>query len=283
MPFKLNFGPSTEFSLPSHRSLQVQGRDASAFLQAQCMNDVNALLPGHWHYSGWLNPQGRVMALFYVLKIDNERLFLVIPELDAQAVMQALQRFVFRMKVAITLETDWHVNGSWQQPGAPDKSGLSVEADTRIAWRPWFSEGRRELCLSRTPAAYDPALEALWHSWDMAAGWPWLTADLCGQWTPQMLSLQRLEAYSLKKGCYPGQEIVARTHYLGKSKRALYWISGQGLAPLQAIQHAGQDIGKLVNASPDGRHGIAVLGGDFDESVTLSRGPDPVSVGTLKM
>lgn len=283
MPFKLNFGPSTEFGLPSHRILQVQGRDAAAFLQAQCMNDVNALQAGHWHYNGWLNPQGRVMALFYVLKIDNEQFLLVIPERDPQAVMIALQRFIFRMKVTITLETEWHVHGSWQQPGQAETSALSGEMGETIAWRPWFSENRRELRLSRTPAPYDPALEALWHSWDMAGGWPWLDAELSGQWTPQMLSLQRLEAFSLKKGCYPGQEIVARTHYLGKSKRALYQVYGQGLAPLQTIQQSGQDIGKLVNASFDGSHGIAVLSSDFEDSVTLFRGSDPVSVGALKM
>ena len=76
--------------------------------------------------------------------------------------------------------------------------------------------------------------------------------------TPQMLSLDRLGAYSLRKGCYPGQEIVARTHYLGQAKRELLRISGEGLAEGQALAADGTPAGTLVCARGDGREALAV-------------------------
>jgi folate-binding Fe-S cluster repair protein YgfZ len=84
-----------------------------------------------------------------------------------------------------------------------------------------------------------------------------------------MLSLQRLNAFSLKKGCYPGQEIVARTHYLGKSKRQLVALSGPGLAAGQAVQQNGLDIGKIVNANRTGSFGVAILLTDIDPSAQI--------------
>ena len=78
-------------------------------------------------------------------------------------------------------------------------------------------------------------------------------------WTPQMLSLERLAAFSLKKGCYPGQEIVARTHYLGKSKRSLVRIEGRDLASGQSLLGgAGEELGQLASATDDGRQALAV-------------------------
>lgn len=112
----------------------------------------------------------------------------------------------------------------------------------------------------------------------MAGGWVWIDQDLQAVWTPQMLSLQRLNAFSLKKGCYPGQEIVARTHYLGKSKRQLVALGGQGLSAGETVQQNGQDAGKVVNANRAGSFGVAVLPTDIDPSAPILN-----SSGTLQL
>jgi folate-binding protein YgfZ len=104
----------------------------------------------------------------------------------------------------------------------------------------------------------------------MLIGWVWITEHLQARWTPQMLSLQSLNAFSLKKGCYPGQEIVARTHYLGKSKRQLVELEGLGLAEGQAVQLNGEDVGNVVNANQAGTFGVAVLAAGLKPTDALS-------------
>src|SRR5690606_859214 len=72
------------------------------------------------------------------------------------------------------------------------------------------------------------------------------------QWTPQQLALDRLAAYSVKKGCYPGQEIVARTHFLGKAKRSLQCFTAAGPVVAGAsVRHEAQDVGEVVRVAPD--------------------------------
>jgi hypothetical protein len=87
-----------------------------------------------------------------------------------------------------------------------------------------------------------------------------------------MLSLDRLQAFSLRKGCYPGQEIVARTHYLGQAKRQLARLAGAGLqAGLEIRDGSGHGVGSLVCATSDGREGLAVLAATR-EGMTLADG-----------
>src|SRR5690606_9767671 len=108
------------FALPDHHVVTLRGRDALAFAQAQFMSDVAALADGHWQWSGWLTPKGRVVALFALLKIGADTVHLVLHDADPAGFAAQLQRFVFRSKV--TIET-----GAWEAGGAfdahPDASG----------------------------------------------------------------------------------------------------------------------------------------------------------------
>jgi tRNA-modifying protein YgfZ len=284
MPFKLNFEPTPEFKLTGHAVVQVSGIDSGVFLQAQCMNDVNNLGEACWQYNGWLNPQGRVMALFYLLKLDASHFYLVIPSLDPHTLLAELQRFVFRAKVRLSVASEMAVIGQFVAESFESAKTCRLgEADTPLAWRSWGCKGQRRLCLRPASTPENAELQVRWQACDLALGWPWIGELQRGLWTPHMLSLERLEAFSLKKGCYPGQEIVARTHYLGKSKRCLMAVSGLGLVALQSIQQQGSELGKVVNASPDGNMAIAVLPRDFDDSITLSNALGPVSVSALEM
>ena len=112
-----NQQPTTipEFSLPDHDVLAITGRDAVKFAHAQFMSDVAALAPGHWHWSGWLTPKGRVIALFALLKLDDETLWLLLPDVDALEFAAQLQRYVFRSKLQLTPRGD---------PGSSPGQGL---------------------------------------------------------------------------------------------------------------------------------------------------------------
>ena len=98
-----------------------------------------------------------------------------------------------------------------------------------------------------------------------------------------MLGLQRLSAFSLKKGCYPGQEIVARTHYLGKSKRDLVTVRGTALQAGQALHADTQEAGTVIDAAAGGDWGVAVLPAPADGGMALSNPAGRVDVATIEI
>src|SRR3546814_95283 len=106
------------FALPGHAVVALQGPDSLAFAHAQFMNDVRPLDDGQWQWSGWLSPKGRVLALFVLLRRSPESIWLVLPDADAQAFADALKRFVFRSKVAISVRDDLHVAGCFADGGS---------------------------------------------------------------------------------------------------------------------------------------------------------------------
>jgi hypothetical protein len=257
MPDNPQAAPGGGFSLPDHRVLELSGRDATAFAHAQFMNDVAALAPGHWQWNGWLTPKGRVVALFALLKLDPERLCLLLPDADPVELAAQLQRFVFRSKLRIAPRDDLRATGGFGHPVAAagallagDETG--IELDMGGAGRP------RWLRISSGQGSPDDAALASWRAFDLEHGLPRLPPGQAEQWTPQMLSLERLQAFSVKKGCYPGQEIVARTHFLGQAKRGLALFETN--APVAAgagVSEGERALGTVVSSV--GRLALAVL------------------------
>jgi len=243
--------PAREFRLPSHEVLAIIGRDAAAFAQAQFMNDVAALGDGQWQWNGWLTPKGRVLALFALLRIDAEMLWLLLPDADPAELADALRRYVFRSKLKIEVCGDLHASGGFDAPAqargpAWARIGDAVELDMS------GDGGPRRLRIDAAPADDDAAALARWDAADLAHGLPRLPASQAGQWTPQQLSLERLRAFSVKKGCYPGQEIVARTHFLGQAKRglALYETDAAPAAGAEVFEDT-RAVGSIVaSAAP---------------------------------
>jgi folate-binding protein YgfZ len=238
------------FRLPDHEVLAITGRDAAKFAHAQFMSDVAALAAGHWHWSGWLTPKGRVIALFALLKFDDETLWLLLPDFDAGELASQLQRYVFRSKLELEPRDDLRASGAFAAPtqaaGASfARTGEGVELDFGA------DGGPRTLRIDAPPADDDAKPQAEWFAFDLAHGLPRLPTSQREHWTPQQLSLERLRAFSVKKGCYPGQEIVARTHFLGQAKRGLVALSAAKPLPVGAdVELDGAAIGKIVSASP---------------------------------
>lgn len=246
--------------------LALEGRDALAFAQAQFCNDVRALAIGQWQWSGWLNPKGRVLALFALLRTGEDSLWLVLPDAPAAALAERLKAFVFRSKVALHRPTDWVACGSLDTARLDPLNQASGDAGD--GWRLDFGgdAGGRTLHLlprERAPTAADPALDAAWRLFDVRHGLPRLDFDAEHGWTPQMLSLDRLGAYSVKKGCYPGQEIVARTHFLGQAKRGLVRLGSASALPMHGdvLDTEGRGMGPLVCVAPapEGCEALAVV------------------------
>lgn len=250
------------FALPDHRLIALSGRDAVAFAQAQFMNDVGLLEPRSWQWNGWLTSKGRVVALFALLKLSDETLWLLLPDAEPTELAAALQRFVFRSKVKIEVRQDVHVSGSFTAiDGAAQGSALGGDDGVETVEMDLGGDaGPRSLRISvGASAAADPQALARWQAYDLEHGLPRLPASQAGHWTPQQLSLERLQAFSVKKGCYPGQEIVARTHFLGQAKRGLALFEGDAALVAGADVMAGSvALGKLVAAVDAGDRHVAL-------------------------
>ncbi|HEU0153766.1 MAG TPA: folate-binding protein [Arenimonas sp.] len=282
MTFKTNLSPASCPALSGFGVMTVRGPDAARFLQAQLMNDVAALAVGQWHWTGWLTPKGRVIALFALARLDDDRFLAVSPDMPADALREALQRFVFRSKLAIDAAPGW-VAAAGPVCGTPAPDRFAGEAPGVLALDFGTHDAPRTLWLlpSGDPALApaDPVVDAAWLAHDLVLGLPRLPPSQREAWTPQMLSLGRLSAFSLKKGCYPGQEIVARTHYLGQSKRELVRILGEGLAVGQPVMAGERTAGTLACATADGREGLAVMAaGDAGEFTVGGRPCRPATL-----
>ena len=231
--------PANEFHLSDHRVLALCGRDSIAFAQAQCMNDVTLLGDGQWQWNGWLNAKGRVIALFALMRLNPETLWLLLPDVPAEDLAGQLRGYVFRSKVSVTARNDLQVIGSFAAPlhAQFNQIGQLGETTDEIVELDLSAQGgARRLCIRTPSATEDAACLAQWAAFDLQHGLPRLPAAQAEHWTPQQLGLDRLAAFSVKKGCYPGQEIVARTHFLGQTKRTA------GLLHTPRTQVAGEDI-----------------------------------------
>jgi folate-binding protein YgfZ len=257
----------------SHNALlAVTGDDAAAFLHAQLTNDVQSLPPGAAQWNGWCSAKGRLLATFMLLRAaDGFRLML--PAEIAPAVAKRLAMFVLRSKVKIADvgEDTTRLAFAGKTAGVivarywgftPDPM-RSVEKDgaTCIAL-----DAERFVILAPTDRA--PALWAIlaenatpagpdaW-SWSLIqAGIPVVTAATQEAFVPQMANFELVGGVSFRKGCYPGQEIVARTQYRGILKRRMARVHAAGEprpAPGESVYSGAfgeQAAGAIVNAAP---------------------------------
>ncbi len=246
--------------LDDYSIVGFDGPDAVAFAHAQFANDVASLPVGHWQWNAWLTAKGRVIAVFALLKRAPDALLALVPDMPADAFAEPLKRFVFRRKLRIASRADLAAIGIVQPPqqaaGATfvSTTGHGIELD-------FGSAGcARTLSVAASESATDlPADDGSWRRMDLRFGLPRLDAGQREQWTPQQLALDRLQAYSVSKGCYPGQEIVARTHFLGKAKRAATLLELPGsVNPGDAVTRAGTAIGTVASTAA-GTLALAVL------------------------
>ena len=250
------------FALPGQSILAIEGPDAARFAQAQFMSDVASLADGSWQWSGWLTPKGRVIALFAVLRFDAGHVWLLVPDADIEALRASLQRFVFRTKLTLRVRDERFLSGTFASPSMAAGARFAESADGVIELDLGTTETPRTLSVRGDPAGIDDGATAKWNAFDLAHGLPRLAVSQAEHWTPQQLSLDRLQAYSVKKGCYPGQEIVARTHFLGQAKRGLVLFDADvAITVGSEVRDGERAIGSVVSAvsGDEGNRMLAVL------------------------
>ena len=263
-------------SLPHLAILDITGEDAQTFLQNQVPSDIRLLNPERAQISGWCTAKGRLLTTFVLWPIkDGYRLVLASDVRDSIA--KRLRMYVLRLKVQVTV-VDEPVYGLLDVPAATptEFDGLMLPAtDWQVSCNDRITivrlDSERCLLIGRinldTVSAATSTASAAWYRADITHGFPLVTLATSEHYVPQMINLDKLGGVSFKKGCYPGQEIVARTHYLGKIKRHLYRVRAE--YPLHAGQEVratvlnGQSCGSLMTTAPtaDGAQwlGLAVL------------------------
>jgi len=202
--------------LPEVNCLLIEGADARRFAQAQFSGDIESLAEGRWQWNAWLDTQGRVQALMHLADLGGERLLAILRGGDAEATRAGLSRYVFRAKASVTVRIF-----SGHADGVLPLGHVDTNAPGGIA----IGYGDRSLRLKASGAHTDPAAANAWRLADIRAGWPTLPAG-DAPFLPPALALEKLGAVSFDKGCYPGQEIVARLHYRGGHKFGLYHVRG---------------------------------------------------------
>ena len=192
--------------------IRFSGVDAGRFLHSQLSADVQGLASGDSSFACYCEPKGRVLSLMLVYR-DDDDYFVIMSTSLTSAVIDRLKIYVMRSRVNIEILSDYSVSGIQ----AHDEQA-SVVNSNRIIELP----GSRQ-CLVVTPsdisAETDAHKQADWKISELQKGISWLGPETSGQFLPQMLGYEELGAVNYRKGCYPGQEIVARTHYLGTVKR----------------------------------------------------------------
>ena len=252
MPDNLPATAAPALALPDHALVALEGADAAAFAHAQFANDVNGLGDGQWQWNAWLTPKGRVIAVFALLRLAADRILLVVPDTSTEELATQLQRFVFRRKLKIGAAHNLQVGGAFQKSGLARNARIGMHGDAFELDYGDAGVARTLVIAPATLPAADAGFERRWFATDLQAGLPRLPAQQREQWTPQQLSLERLHAFSVKKGCYPGQEIVARTHFLGKAKRGLALLEAvAGVEPGMEVKDGERVVGSIISVSQD--------------------------------
>jgi folate-binding protein YgfZ len=246
--------------LPFLGVLRLSGPDAASFLQGQVTHDTGLLADGRTLLAACSTPQGRVVALLRLRQHGDSVLALLPTEL-VEPLAARLGRFVLRAKVRLEPATDLVATAPAEASGR--SAGDVAAAGPDGIWFD-YAPGRRVLVAPRAAAASLPApwpgdaareIEDAWWLADIAAGLPQVFAASSEAFVPQMLNLDRLDAISFTKGCYTGQEIVARTQHLGRIKRRtarLRLPAGPTLPPLAGLTLDGAKVAEVVMSAPCG-------------------------------
>jgi tRNA-modifying protein YgfZ len=217
------------------QAIVIEGPDAAAFAHSQFTSQVVTLPVGQWQFSSWLDAQGRVRNLFHLARLGDERLLMLLRGGEAMPFAEALRRFVFRSRVKLLMAESMLLSSSTALP-----AHIVDTQDDIIR----LGCGSHSLQLSIN-GTHDDA----WQLAQLHAGWPWLPDATLNEFLPPSLSLHRLGAVALDKGCYPGQEIVARLHYRGGNKRHLHRVKlSRSVSDGEELRRDGREFVRILTA-----------------------------------
>lgn len=274
--------------------IAISGEDAGSFLQGQLSCDVNALEINACTYGSYCTAKGRVLATCLLWRSDSG-FFMALPRDLLTAIQKRLTMYVLRAKVKLADVSNELVllglsaaggGGEFAgyfsavpasiHHGERDDNGLLLRL-SEVRWL-WIGEASAATRIwTGLTHVFKPVGAAAWSWLDIRAGLPWITQATQEQFVPQMINLELIGGVSFQKGCYPGQEIVARTQYLGKLKRRMYLasIAAADATPASGTELFSEDLGEqasgmVVSAQPSPTGGFDLLAVTQTSSVGAS-------------
>ncbi len=262
--------------------LKFTGEDARRFLHAQLSCDVEALAPGQATYGSYNTAKGRMLASFLLWR-DGSDFMMQLPRELCESIRKRLSMYILRSKVKAVEASDecilfglsgarWEavLNPSFKNiPGKPltfvTDNGTSLLRLDRQRFEIIAPRARAYEVRAALSAHAAPVPASSWDWTNIRAGVPSITPATQEQFVPQMANLDLIGGVSFSKGCYPGQEIVARMHYRGRLKQRMYLAHIANAGPpqpgdkLYSADHGDQASGMIVNAAPSPAGGHDVL------------------------
>ena len=261
--------------LPQLGLLEISGKDAARFLQGQLTCDVNEVDEANTRLGAHCTPKGRIVATFRIAR-RAESFYLLLPRSMIERLQTTLQKYVKFFKASLTdLSSTWQslgLEGFTDQIPFPTESNGAITSEEgfiiRVPGRSRFLiVGEKDWIAQQRTALLNSAQlvdSEHWMVLDIEAGFPSILPETQDMFTPHDLSYPDLGGISFTKGCYTGQEIIARMQYLGKPKQKLYRVSiaGDPPTPGTTLYSGDQEVGTIVIAyrvSAAGSEGLAVL------------------------
>jgi tRNA-modifying protein YgfZ len=241
--------------------IEVSGADAPTFLQGQFTADVRQVTPEHSQLSAWCNAKGRVLVNFRLFQRENAY-YLWLPRSLAEATLKRLRMYVLRAKVSLrqadelaaiaVSRIDFSATFPTQDHGVYTQQGLSQIRLSATRCLYVAEQSSLQALWLELAARARPSGFATWQLEEILAGVPWISPATVEAFVPQMIRYDSLGGVSFNKGCYTGQEVVARSHFLGSLKRHCYRLRLDVNAPAgNAIHAPGDDsAGLIVNSAP---------------------------------
>lgn len=244
-------------ALPHLSGMKLKGEDALAFAHAQFTTAFDAdRVPG-WALTAWCNPKGKVISVMLARSCPAE-VDLIVPASQLKPLATRLPMYAIGRKVDVLA-------------GMPVAGSLQPAEEARCVLGP---DSRRGLDLVADAQPGDPVSINHWNGLDIRAGIAWLSPQSSEQFLPQALGLEERAGLSYRKGCYPGQEVIARVHYLGKAKQHLlgFRLAGHLEDPEWGLNdESGQRLGHVLACAAFDADtiGLAVVGAEWAAGQTV--------------
>lgn len=299
------------FDLSGQGLIKVSGEDAESFLQNQLTNDIRNVTETSHQASAWCSPKGRIIANFQIFMRDGNYFLTVSADL-IEHIIKKLRMYVMMSKVTVEDVTESTVHFAYvgdlqtiidDTPSTPNQTlqynNLSILrlADKNSRYEIFAGSSNISDAIQLWEQCTTDAIAVDNNGWNylnIVAGLPNISEASSEAWVPQMVNYIAIGGVDFKKGCYPGQEIVARLNYLGKTKRRMYrlQINTDKLATIGDViaSDSDKEAGKILNVAinPDGNiEALAVmkiagtesaltLANNTDATITLLELPYPM-------
>jgi folate-binding protein YgfZ len=261
--------------------IRLSGDDKRTFLQGQVTNDVNRVSAEQAQLNSYCSPKGRMLGSFWMFQ-RGEDLYLQMPADRLAPTLKRLSMYVLRSQVTISDASDelvrFGIAGDCAEQlltDVPAENWGTLTRDAITVLRLPGDRPRFELIgpvesmterWSEISAGAEVAGADFWALMDIRAGLPTVFDETAEAFVPQMANLQLLDGVSFTKGCYTGQEVVARMQYLGKLKRRMYRghvvageRPGRGTELFSPLSDSGQGTGRVVDVAPSPEGGFELL------------------------